>query len=112
MFSKGKTQLYVWNIAILFKCVLSTMDVSKESISKFLIEICWSIPCLQPSWKVYTWIEICASLNHRNKMKAEGSRLIPRKHTETLVLLSMAILVSVTRKNQLVHKGVYTFRSS
>ena len=36
----------------------------------------------------HTWIEICASLNHRKKTKADGSRLIPRKHTETLVLLS------------------------
>jgi len=29
------------------------------------------------------------SLNHRKKMKAERSRLISRKHTETLVLLSV-----------------------
>jgi len=27
-------------------------------------------------------------MNHRKKMKADGSRLIPQKHTETLVLLS------------------------
>ena len=46
------------------------------------------IPCLHLSWKVHTWLEICASLNHRKKTKADGSRLIPRKHTETLVLLS------------------------
>jgi len=26
-------------------------------------------------------------LNHRKKTKADGSRLIPGKHTETLVLL-------------------------
>ena len=55
----------------------------------FLLKICWSIRCLHSSWKVHTWIEICASLNHRKKMKADGSRLIPRKHTETLVLLSV-----------------------
>ena len=54
----------------------------------FLLKICWSIPCLHPSWKVHTWIEICASLNNRKKTKADGSRLIPRKRTETLVLLS------------------------
>jgi len=30
-------------------------------------------------------------LNHRKKTKADGSRLIPRKHTETLVLLSVFI---------------------
>jgi len=28
-------------------------------------------------------------LNHRKKTKADGSRLIPRKLTETLVLLSV-----------------------
>jgi len=56
----------------------------------FLLKICWSIPCLHPLWKVHTRIEICASLNHRKKTKADGSRLIPRKHTETLVLLSVA----------------------
>jgi len=28
-------------------------------------------------------------LNHRKKTKADGSRLIPQKHTETLVLLSV-----------------------
>ena len=55
----------------------------------FLLKIYWSIPCLHPSWKVHTWIEICANLNHRKKMKADGSRLIPRKHTETLVLLNI-----------------------
>jgi len=30
-------------------------------------------------------------LNHRKKTKADGSRLIPRKHTETLVLLSVFV---------------------
>jgi len=24
----------------------------------FLLKICWSTPCLHPSWKVHTWIEI------------------------------------------------------
>ena len=60
--------------------------------SDFLLKICWSIPCLHPLWKVHTWIEICASLNHRKKTKADGSRLIPRKHTETLVLLSVLMI--------------------
>jgi len=80
----------------LTKYVLSTMGVSKESISKFLVhkesftgKICWLITCLHPSWKVHIWIEICARLNHRKKKKADGGRLIPRKHTETLVLLSV-----------------------
>jgi len=30
-------------------------------------------------------------LNHHKKTKADGSQLIPRKHTETLVLLSVGI---------------------
>jgi len=44
-------------------------------------------------------MEICASLNHRKKKKAEGSRLIPRKHTETLVLLSVRT-ISVIRSHK------------
>jgi len=34
-------------------------------------------------------------LNHRKKTKADGSRLIPRKHTDTLVLLSTSLHVNV-----------------
>jgi len=77
----------------------------------FLLKFCWSIPCLHPSWKVHTWIEICASLNHRQKTKADGSRLIPRKHTETLVLLSVTTqLCSRCCQNSTlyVNKGGYT----
>jgi len=55
----------------------------------FPLKLCWSIPCLHPPWKVHTWIEIGASLNHHKKTTADGSRLIPRKHTETLVLFSV-----------------------
>ena len=57
--------------------------------NRFPIKNLLMIPCLHPSWKAHTWIEICASLNHRKKTKVDGSRLIPRKHTETLVLLSV-----------------------
>ena len=32
-------------------------------------------------------------MNHRKKTKADGSRLIPRKHTETLVLLSIFLSI-------------------
>jgi len=66
-------------------------DGCKQGIDQ---HFCWSIPCLLPSWKVHTWIEICASLNDRKKTKADGSRLIPRKHTETIVLLSEKLYVS------------------
>ena len=58
----------------------------------FLLKICWSIPCLHPSLKVHTWIEISASLKHRKKTKADGSRLIPQKHTETLELSSVTLI--------------------
>jgi len=38
--------------------------------NRFPNKICWSIPCLHPSWKVHTWYpEICASLNYRKKRK-------------------------------------------
>jgi len=73
----------------------------------FLLKICWSIPCLHPSWKVHIWIEICASLNHRKKTEADGSRLIPRKHTETLVLLSIVTTLTAWK---LYHKKSKTVR--
>jgi len=41
---------------------------------------------LTPVVGARAWIQVCASLNHRRKMKAEPSRLIPRKHTENLFL--------------------------
>jgi len=71
----------------------------------FVLKICWSIPCLHPSWKVRTWIEICASLNHCKKTKADGSRRIPRKHTETLVLLSVARYGNTAPRLILVYLG-------
>jgi len=45
------------------------------------------IPCLFHLLSEITWIQICASLNHRKKMKAETSRLIPRNPTEILEFL-------------------------
>jgi len=50
-------------------------------------------------WGLVTWIQICASVNHHKKMKAEHSRLIRRKLTENLkafhseILLNRLILV-------------------
>jgi len=75
----------------------------------FLLKICWSIPCWHPSWKVHTWIEICATLNHRKKTKADGSRLIPRKHTERLVLLSV---VWACLRSQMQRTRLFLFLSS
>ena len=65
----------------------------------FLWKICWSIPFLHPSWKIHTWIEICASLNHRKKTKADCSQLIPRKHTETRVRLSDSEIIVLFLRN-------------
>ena len=66
------------------------------------------------SCKVHTWIEICASLNHRKNTKADGSRLIPRKHTEALVLLSEVFFVEIVKlwsqgKNAKLKFGVPMF---
>ena len=46
--------------------------------------------------QVYAWIEICTSLHHRKKTKADGSRLIPRKHTETVHLLVLFKCLTLT----------------
>ena len=40
-----------------------------------------------PLWRLVTWIQICASLYHRNTNKAEHSWPIPRKLTANLELL-------------------------
>ena len=92
----------------LFTCKLclqfSGLRMRNFMWNRFPIKICWSIPCLHPLWKVHTWIEICASLNHCKKTKADGSWLIPRKHTETLVLLcvfkNIVFLLTVSEKKQ------------
>ena len=42
-------------------------------------------------------------MNHRKKTKADGSQLIPQKHTETLVLLSIADDVTVYGKTLADH---------
>ena len=49
------------------------------------------VPCLFHLWREVTWIQMCPSLNHRKKMKAEPSRLIPRKPTENLELLFVSL---------------------
>jgi len=52
--------------------------------------------------------ESCASLNHRKKTKADDSQLIPRKHTERLVLLSvrMSLRQSPTRIHVLLKSKI------
>jgi len=54
---------------------------------EFLLKNYWLIQTLHLVWKLVTWIQICASLNQRKKMKAEPSRLVPRKLAANLKLL-------------------------
>ena len=51
-----------------------------------------------PLWRLFTRIQICASLNHRKKKKAEPSRLIPRKLTANLEVLTCRRIFSVFHK--------------
>ena len=56
--------------------------------NQFPIKNVWLNPCFFHLWSEVTWAQICASLNHRKKMKAEPRRLsIPRKSVEKLELL-------------------------
>jgi len=54
--------------------------------NRFPIKNLWLIPCFFHLWSEVTWIQICASLNHRKKMKAEPSWLIPLKPIENVEL--------------------------
>jgi len=56
---------------------------NKQGIYRGALQL---IPCLFHLWNEVTWIQICATLNHRKNMKAEPSRLIPQKPTENLEL--------------------------
>ena len=47
--------------------------------NRFHIKNLWLIPCFFHLSSEVTWMQICANLNHRKKMKAEPSRLIPLK---------------------------------
>jgi len=61
----------------------------------FLFEKFAIDPCLSYVWRVVTWIQTCASLNHREKMKAKPSRLIPRKPTENLKLVTVIFFLII-----------------
>jgi len=45
-------------------------------------------------WRLVTWIQTCASLNHRKNMKAEPSWLNPQKLAANLELLMTELQVS------------------
>ena len=60
--------------------------------NRFPIKNLWLIPCLFHLWSEVTWIQICASLNHREKITTEPSRLISRKPIENLQRLFVACL--------------------
>jgi len=59
--------------------------------NRFPIKNLWLIPCFFHLWSEVTWIQICASLNHRTKMKAEPSRLIPLKPIENVELFIVQV---------------------
>jgi len=65
--------------------------------NRFPIKNLWLIPCLFHLGSAVIWIQIYASLNHRKKMKAEPSRLIPLKPIEN-VELSFVILRASDKK--------------
>jgi len=54
-----------------------------------------------PVLKQVTWIQICASLNYRKKMKAEPSRLIPRKLIANLELIERKIPFKVAKQRKI-----------
>ena len=54
--------------------------------NRFPIKHLWLIPCFFHLWSEVTWIQICVSLIHRKKMKAEHSWLIPLKPIENVEL--------------------------
>jgi len=60
---------------------LQTIGLTMGSVTwnRFPIKNLWLIPCFFHLWSEVTWIQTCASLNHRKKMKAEHSWLIPLK---------------------------------
>jgi len=62
--------------------------------NRFPIKILWLIPRFLHLWNKVTLIQICASLNHRKKMKAGPSRLIPWKPIENVELFIVKRIVS------------------
>jgi len=55
-----------------------------------------------PSLWVFFRVALCASLNHHKKTKADGSRLIHRSNTETLVLLSVYKYIDVIERKAIL----------
>jgi len=65
----------------------------------FPIKNLWLIPCFFHLWSEVTWIQICASLNHRKKVKAEPSWLIPltpMENIELFITISAIHIIIVT----------------
>ena len=69
--------------------------------------------CFYKSMLSFCWYLICASLNHREKMKAEPSRLVPRKRTNTSAGMAnqsgikSRISYWVTAKSHIRHMGTH-----
>ena len=64
--------------------------------NRFPIKNLWLIPCFFHLWSEVTWIEMCTSLNHRKKIEAEPSWLIPLKpiKNEELFIVSSFMIMS------------------
>jgi len=55
---------------------------------------------VSPAKRSYAKIEMCTSLYHGKKMKADPSRLIPRKPTENLELLFVQVRANTFRRDR------------
>jgi len=55
-----------------------------------------------PIWRLVTWTQICASLNHRKKMKAEPIWLTRRKLVANVEVLIVSKYFSLFENNSLV----------
>jgi len=69
-------------------CLNKMIGLTMRSVTwnRFPIKNLWLVPCFFHLWSEVTWMQICASLNHRKKMKAEPSWLIPLKPIENVEL--------------------------
>jgi len=44
-----------------------------------------------PLWRLITWTQLCASLNHHKVMKSQPRQLVPRKLAANLELSSVVV---------------------
>ena len=70
----------------LFLNKISGLTMRTVTWNRFPVKNLLLIPCFFQLWSEVTRKQICASFNHRKKVKVEPSRLIPRKPIENLKL--------------------------